>query len=88
MLLIQKLEKLLTDDYTTNLYDFRTKIQCFSVLPTIGFNPDDGKIGIITNYAINHFNQNPYTRKHTLKLIIILPPGRGFELLNSLYKKQ
>jgi hypothetical protein len=35
-----------------------TKIQCFSVLPTIGFNPDDGiKIGIITNYAINHFNQ-------------------------------
>jgi hypothetical protein len=25
------------------------------------------KNGIITNYAINHFNQNPYTRKHTLK---------------------
>jgi hypothetical protein len=81
-----KTKKLLTDDYTTNLYDFRKpKYNAFSVLPTIGFNPDDGiKIGIITNYAINHFNQNPYTRKHTLKTNYYFAT-EGFELLYSLH---
>jgi hypothetical protein len=55
----------LTDDYTTNLYDFRKpKYNAFSA-PTIGFNPDDGIKLELQNYAINHFNQNPYTRKHT-----------------------
>jgi hypothetical protein len=49
----------------------------FSVLPTIGFNPDDGiKIGIITNYAINHFNQNPYT--HTLKTNYYFATGLNY----------
>jgi hypothetical protein len=81
-----KTRKLLTDDYTTNLYDFRKpKYNAFSVLPTIGFNPDDGiKIGIITNYAINHFKQNPYTRKHTLKTNYYFAT-EGFELLYSLH---
>jgi hypothetical protein len=70
-----KTKKLLTDDYTTNLYDFRKpKYNAFSALPTIGFNPDDGiKIGIITNYAINHFNQIHILGNTHLKLIIILP---------------
>jgi hypothetical protein len=76
----------LTDDYTANLYDFRKpKYNAFSGMPTIGFNPDDGiKLGIITNYTINHFKQNPYTRKHTLKANYYFAT-EGFELLYNLH---
>jgi hypothetical protein len=39
---------------------------CFSGMPTIGFNPDDGiKLGIIANYTINHFKQNPTHTENT-----------------------
>lgn len=81
-----KTTKILNDDYTANLYDFRKpKYNAFSVLPSTGFNPDDGiKIGIVTNYAINHFKQNPYTRKHTLKTNYYFAT-EGFELLYSLH---
>jgi hypothetical protein len=51
-------------------------------MPT-GFNPDDGiKLGIIANYTINHFKQNPYNLKTHLKLIIFAT--EGFELLYNL----
>jgi hypothetical protein len=81
-----KTTKVLTDDYTANLYDFRKpKYNAFSGLPNIGFNPDDGiKIGLVTNYTVNHFNQNPYTRKHTLTTNYYFAT-EGFELLYSLH---
>jgi hypothetical protein len=64
-----KTKALLTDDYKTNLYDYKKpKYNAFSGLPSIGYNPDNGlKLGFVTNYTVNKFNQNPYTQKHILK---------------------
>ncbi len=44
-----KTKLLLSDDYTTNLYDYKKpKYNAFSGLPNIGYNPDDGgKLGLI-----------------------------------------
>jgi len=71
----------LTDDYETNLYNYqKPKYNAFSGLPTIGFNPDDGmKLGILANYTVNHFKQNPYTLKHVLKANYYFATD-GFEL--------
>ncbi|MEO8253136.1 MAG: metallophosphoesterase [Flavobacterium sp.] len=71
----------LTDDYETNLYNYeKPKYNVFSGLPTLGFNPDDGiKLGIIANYTVNHFKQNPYTLKHILKANYYFAT-EGFEL--------
>ncbi|HJS00583.1 MAG TPA: metallophosphoesterase [Flavobacterium sp.] len=76
-----KTNVLLTDDYETNLYDYKKpKYNAFTGLPSIGFNPDDGvKIGVLANYAINHFKQNPYTLKHTFKANYYFATD-GFEL--------
>ena len=75
----------MSDNYETNLYDYkRPKYNAFSGFPIIGFNPDDGiKIGITANYAINHFKQNPYTRKHTINANYYFATD-GFELLYNL----
>ncbi|MFL9831016.1 metallophosphoesterase [Flavobacterium sp. ST-87] len=72
---------LLTDDYKTNFYNYeKPKYNAFSGLPSIGFNPDDGvKLGIIANYTVNHFKQNPYTFKHTLNANYYFATD-GFEL--------
>ncbi len=74
-------KKTLTDDYETNYYNYqKPKYNAFSGLPSIGFNPDDGvKLGLLTNYAINHFKQNPYTIKHTFKANYYFATD-GFEL--------
>lgn len=55
-----KTKVLLSDDYVTNLYDYKKpKYNFYSLLPNIGFNPDDGvKIGFVTNYTTYDFNQN------------------------------
>ncbi|WP_418263454.1 metallophosphoesterase [Flavobacterium faecale] len=64
-----KTKKQLTDDYTANSYNYTLpKYNAFSGLPTLGFNPDDGvKLGIIANYTVNNFKQNPFSSKHILK---------------------
>ena len=58
----------LTNDYNTNVYNplsIRNSIN--QILPTIGFNPDDGiKIGFTNTFTYNGFRQNPFTEKHTL----------------------
>ena len=56
----------LTDDYETNVYDFeKVKNNVTSIIPTIGFNPDDGfNAGFSfkqTNYG---FERNPFTSQH------------------------
>ncbi|MDI6050980.1 metallophosphoesterase [Flavobacterium sp. XS2P24] len=77
-----KTRVLLSDDYEASLYDYeKPKYNAFSGLPNIGFNPDDGvKIGFITNYTINKFNQNPYTQKHILKANYFFATD-GYELV-------
>lgn len=71
----------MSDDYETSLYDYeKPKYNVFSGLPNMGFNPDDGvKLGFITNYTVNNFNQNPYTQKHTFKANYFFAT-KGYEL--------
>ena len=77
----KKAQKVLTDDYDVNLYNFeKPKYNVFSGLPTAGFNPDDGvKLGINLNYTVNNFKQNPYTQRHVLNGYYYFATG-GFEL--------
>ncbi len=55
--------------YTNNTYDFNkiiTKVN--SILPSIGFNPDDGVIiGLQDTYTVKGFKNDPYHRKHVFK---------------------
>jgi hypothetical protein len=84
-----KTKVLLSDDYVTNLYDYKKpKYNFFSLLPNIGFNPDDGtKLGFVTNYTTYNFNQNPYTHKHVLKANYFFATN-GFELIyDALFPK-
>ncbi|WP_240337982.1 metallophosphoesterase [Gelidibacter japonicus] len=61
----------LTDNYNTNVYDYkRPKYNALSTLPNIGYNPDDGiKLGILSSYAVNHFNRDPFSQKHNLSVL-------------------
>jgi len=56
----------LTDDYETNVYDYKKlKYNANQLIPIIGANPDDGfKIGIVNSYSIYGFERNPFTAKH------------------------
>ena len=58
----------LTDDYTTNTYlPLQLRNSVNQILPTIGFNPDDGvKIGFTETYTYNGFRQNPFTQQHKI----------------------
>ena len=73
--------KKLTDDYETNMYDY--KKPTFNVAagyPSIGYNPDDGvKLGGVLNYTVNNFNRRPYSQKHTVKAHYYFATN-GFEL--------
>ncbi|MGJ8732640.1 MAG: metallophosphoesterase [Cellulophaga sp.] len=57
----------LTDDYNTNVYNplaIRNSVN--QIIPTVGFNPDDGlKIGFTNTFTYNGFRLNPFTEKHT-----------------------
>ncbi len=77
-----KTKVLLSDEYEANLYDYeKPKFNAFSGTPNIGFNPDDGvKIGFITSYTVNKFNQNPYTQKHIFKANYFFATN-GYELI-------
>lgn len=59
-------KKHLTDDYETNVYNYKKlKYNSNQFLPAIGSNPDDGlKIGVANTYLVNGFHQNPFTAKH------------------------
>ena len=56
----------LTDDYETNVYDYKKlKHNANQLIPTIGANPDDGfKIGIVNTFTTYGFERNPFTTQH------------------------
>lgn len=58
----------LTDDYEVNTYrPLQIRSSNNQVVPSIGFNPDDGfRIGLTDTYTFNGFRQNPFTQQHTL----------------------
>lgn len=79
----------LSDDYELNNYDYKKpQFNAWTVLPNIGYNPDDGvKIGVAANYVHHGFVQNPFTYKHTLKGNFYFAT-QGFELLyNAAFPK-
>lgn len=57
----------LSDDYELNTYlPLKLRNSSNQVIPTIGFNPDDGiRIGFLNTYTYNGFRQNPFTQQHT-----------------------
>ena len=55
-----------TDNYNSNLYNFKKFISKTSVVtPSIGFNPDDGfKIGVGLIKTTKGFERNPFSQQH------------------------
>jgi len=55
------------NDYDTNTYEFlNIKASNIQVLPTAGYNPDDGlRLGVTDTYTYNGFRKNPFTQQHT-----------------------
>ena len=77
-----KIKIVLTDENKVNLYNYeKPKYNVFSGLPFVGYNPDDGvKVGIIANYFVYKFKQNPYSQRHTFIANYFFATN-GFELL-------
>ncbi len=73
--------KKLTDDYETNVYDYKKlKNSANTFTPLIGYNPDDGfKIGFANVYTANGFERNPFTSQHILSGAYYFATS-GFEL--------
>ncbi|WP_366512845.1 metallophosphoesterase [Kordia sp.] len=71
----------LTDDYETNVYDYKKlKNNTNQLIPTIGFNPDDGiKIGVANTYTNYGFERNPFTSRHTISAEYFFATN-GFDL--------
>ena len=71
----------LTDDYETNVYDYKKlKNSSVQLLPSIGANPDDGlKVGLINTITNFGFERNPFTAKHILSAHYYFAT-HGFEL--------
>nr|WP_299072626.1 metallophosphoesterase [uncultured Allomuricauda sp.] len=59
------------NDYDTNTYEFlKVKASNNQLLPSFGFNPDDGfRIGLSDTYTFNGFRQNPFTQQHTFSAV-------------------
>ncbi|WP_333780678.1 metallophosphoesterase [Tenacibaculum retecalamus] len=71
----------LTDDYETNVYNYKKlKNNANTLTPLIGFNPDDGfKIGLSNTYTTNGFERNPFTSLHNISGAYYFATN-GFEL--------
>ncbi|WP_350286348.1 metallophosphoesterase [uncultured Croceitalea sp.] len=74
-----KLHKI--NDYDTNTYQFlKIKASSNQLLPSLGFNPDDGfRIGLSNTYTFNGFRQNPFTQQHTFNAAYYFATS-GFDL--------
>lgn len=67
-IITNKGRKKLTDDYETNVYNYKKlKNSRNQLLPAIGFNPDDGlKIGFANTFTNYTFERNPFSSRHTI----------------------
>lgn len=72
----------LSDDYETHLYSFRKKKStAYSLVPFVGYNPDDGfKLGVSNNFTNNGFERNPFTSNHKLKAAYFFNT-KGYEVI-------
>ncbi len=64
-----KVRKVISNRYDLNNYDYRNlPISISTLLPNVGYNPDDGvKIGFSYNIIKTKFVQDPFSSKHTIK---------------------
>ncbi|TVZ55011.1 hemolysin activation/secretion protein [Lutibacter sp. Hel_I_33_5] len=71
----------LTDDYETNVYDYKKlKNSLGQFSPTIGSNPDDGlKVGVNYTYTSSGFERNPFTTQHIISSAYYFATS-GYEL--------
>ncbi len=70
-----------TDDYITNVYDYKKlRSNINQIVPIIASNPDDGlKIGVTNTYTVYGFERNPFTSQHKLKATYFFATN-GYEL--------
>ena len=78
--LTNKGSKKLTDDYETNVYDYKKlKNSSNQFIPAIGANPDDGfKIGFVNTITNYGFERNPFSAQHTVSAAYYFATN-GFE---------
>ena len=69
------------NDYETNNYQFsKIKASVNEIIPTIGYNPDDGvRLGFQNVYTFNGFRQNPFTQQHTVNAAFYFATS-GFDI--------
>lgn len=79
--LTNKGSKKLTDNYWTNVYDYKKlKNSSVQMLPSLGANPDDGlKVGFVNTITNYGFERNPFTARHKLWAYYYFATD-GFEL--------
>ncbi|RNC87682.1 MAG: phosphoesterase [Winogradskyella sp.] len=77
-------KKKLTDDYETNVYNYKKlKNNITQTVPAIGFNPDDGfKIGFSSTHTNYAFERNPFSSQHTIAAGYFFATS-GFDLAYS-----
>lgn len=58
----------LTYNYDFNTYDYKKQIQSINLLlPSLGYNPDDGfRIGLSNVYTLHGYQRNPFAQQHRL----------------------
>lgn len=63
---LNKSKVILTDKYELNhFYQWKNELSTLNVVPTIGFNPDDGvRLGPAISYTLYDFYKNPFTQNH------------------------
>lgn len=79
--LTNKGNKKLTDDYETNVYNYKKlKNSSNQFVPSLGSNPDDGfKIGFINTLTNFGFERNPFSAQHTFSAAYYFATN-GFDL--------
>ena len=77
-------KKKLIDDYNTNIYDYKKlKNSSNQLIPTIGFNPDDGfKLGLSNTTTLYGFERNPFTSIHKFNVAYFFATN-GFEITHN-----
>jgi len=74
----------LTDDYETNVYNYKKPTYSSNQLvPSIGSNPDDGfKIGFANTFTAYGFERNPFTSQHMVSAAYYFAT-KGFDIAYS-----
>jgi len=76
--------KKLTDDYETNVYNYKKPTyNSNQLIPSLGSNPDDGfKVGFANTFTANGFERNPFTSQHIISAAYYFAT-KGFDIAYS-----